>query len=166
MSAARLIAVCGYSDARGAGLHEICARRLRRAEGEAGAHDVVLLTGWARRASASSEADLMARSWQGSCRRVVLDRDARSTFGNVSAAAALARAVNASEVLLVTSGWHARRARALLRASLRGSGSAVGVATTDEPPSLGTRIREAVCWALVPFAVVTAVARSRSLPSA
>lgn len=159
MSAARLIAVCGYSDGRGAGLHEICARRLRRAEREAGADDVVLLSGWAKGSSAASEAELMARSWSGSCSRVVLDRDARSTFGNVSAAAALARAVGVKEVLLVTSGWHARRAGALLRAALNGSGSKVGLATTDERPTLGTRLREAVCWAAVPLAALTAARR-------
>ena len=157
----RLIAVCGYSDGRGPGLHEICARRLRRAEREAGADDVVLLSGWARGENAASEAELMARSWSGTAHRVVLDRDARSTFGNVSAAAALARAVDAKEVLLVTSGWHARRAGALLRAALRGSGSTVGVAATGERPSLGTRLREAGCWTLVPFVALTAIARAR-----
>jgi DUF218 domain len=161
MSDARLIAVCGYSDGRGTGLHEVCERRLRRAEREAGPDDVVLLSGWARGSDAAPEAELMAKSWTGSCRRLYVDRTARSTFGNVAAAAALARAVNADEVLLVTSCWHARRAGALLRAALP-QGPAVRLATTDERPSLGTRAREAVCWAVVPLAAL-AVRRRKYL---
>jgi uncharacterized SAM-binding protein YcdF (DUF218 family) len=156
MSDARLIAVCGYSDGRVTGLHVICERRLRLAEREAGADDVVLLSGWARGSDAAAEAELMARSWNGSCRRLYVDRGARSTFGNVAAAAALARSVDAKEVVLVTSGWHARRAGALLRAALAGSRTTIGLATTDERPSLGTRVREAVCWVVVPFAALTA----------
>ena len=148
----RLIAVCGYSDGRGTGLHAICERRLRWAEGEARPDDVVLLSGWARGSDAAPEAELMARSWNGSCRRLYVDRSARSTLGNVTAAAGLARAVNASEVLLVTSSWHARRAGTLLRTVMAGSGRTVGLATTDEQPSLATRMRELACWAIVPFA--------------
>jgi hypothetical protein len=152
----RLIAVCGYSDGRGSGLHPICERRLRRAEQEANADDVVLLSGWARGADAAPEAELMARSWNGACRRLFVDRDARSTWGNVAAAAALARKTEAAEVVLVTSAWHAPRAAALLRAATAGSGITVTVATTDERPPVGTRVREAACRTVVPFAVVAA----------
>jgi uncharacterized SAM-binding protein YcdF (DUF218 family) len=156
MASARLIAVCGYSDGRGTELHAICERRLRRAEREARPDDVVLLSGWARGSDAAPEAELMARSWNGSCRRLYVDRGARSTFGNVAATAALARSVDAKEVVLVTSAWHARRAGALLRTALAGSRTTIGLATTDERPSLGTRVREAVCWVVVPFAALTA----------
>ena len=159
MSRPRLIAVCGYSSGKGEGLHEICARRLRRAEREAREDDVVLLTGWARGRSAASEGELMARSWTASCRRVVVDSNARSTLANVSAAASVAREVGAGQVVLVTSGWHAGRAAALLRAALRGSGSTVELATTDERPSLRARFRELVCWTLVPLAAVAARAQ-------
>ena len=93
MSRPRLIAVCGYSDRTGEELHEICARRLRRAEREARADDVVLLTGWARGRSAASEAELMARSWAAPCRRVFVDSASRSTLANVAAAASVAREV-------------------------------------------------------------------------
>ena len=154
MKAARLIAVCGYSDGTGEELHEICARRLRRAEREARADDVVLLTGWARSRSAASEAELMARSWSAPCLRVVVDSGARSTFANVAAAAAVAREVDARQVVLVTSDWHAGRAAALLRAALRSSGTTVEVATTDEQPSFRARCRELGCWAFVPVAAV------------
>ena len=61
----RVVAVCGYSDGRETGLHPICERRLRLAEREAGPDDVVLLTGWARHADATAEAELMAQSWAG-----------------------------------------------------------------------------------------------------
>ena len=152
MNDVRLIAVCGYSDGAAQELHEVCIQRLRRAEREARAEDVVLLTGWARGANAASEAELMARSWTTPCRRVVVDTSARSTLANVTAAATVAREVGARQVLLVTSSWHAGRAAALLRAALRGSGSTVEVATTDEPSSLRARLRELVCWTAVPYA--------------
>ena len=156
MSRTRLVAVCGYSDGQDDGLHEICARRLRRAEQATRPDDVVLLTGWARGRSARSEAEQMARSWTASCRRVVVDSGARSTLANAVATARLARTLQADDVLLVTSSWHARRARALLRAALRGTGSSVEVATSDERPSPGTRLRELGCWLLVPFASLAA----------
>ena len=156
MSRTRLVAVCGYSDGQGDGLHEICARRLRRAEQATRPDDVVLLTGWARGRSARSEAEQMARSWTASCRRVVVDSGARSTLANAVATARLARRLQADDVLLVTSSWHARRARALLRAALRGTGSSVEVATSDERPSPGARLRELGCWLLVPFASLAA----------
>jgi uncharacterized SAM-binding protein YcdF (DUF218 family) len=152
----RLIAVCGYSDGSAAGLHEICVRRLRRAEQATRPDDVVLLTGWARGRNHRSEAEEMARSWSVPCRRVVVDSDARSTLANVLAAARLARRLKADEVLLVTSSWHARRAVTLLRAALSGSGSKVEVATSDERPSSATRLRELACWVVVPVASVAA----------
>jgi uncharacterized SAM-binding protein YcdF (DUF218 family) len=155
----RLVAVLGYSDGSGEGLHEICAARLRRAEPEAGANDVVLLSGWARGRSAASEAELMAGSWNAHCRRVVIDDRARSTLGNVVRTAALVRALSVREVVLVTSGWHGRRAAALLRAALRGSSATVTLAVTDERASLGTKLRELACWALVPLAARAAQKR-------
>jgi uncharacterized SAM-binding protein YcdF (DUF218 family) len=150
----RLIAVCGYSDGSGDDLHEICARRLRRAEREATPDDVVLLTGWARHRDAASEAELMRLSWSVPCRRLVVDPGARSTFANVAAAAALAREVDATGVVLVTSGWHAGRASALLRAALRGSGPTVEVATSDDEASGRARLRELACWVGVPLAAL------------
>jgi uncharacterized SAM-binding protein YcdF (DUF218 family) len=162
VSATRLVAVCGYSDGGGEGLHAICERRLRRAEQEAGPSDVVLLSGWARGSDAAPEAELMAQSWNGHCRRLYIDRSARSTFGNVAAAAALARSVNAQEVILVTSSWHARRAGALLRSALSGTGTRIDVATTDESPTLVTRLRETACWASVPVAALRARKNSSS----
>jgi uncharacterized SAM-binding protein YcdF (DUF218 family) len=151
VSGPRLIAVCGYSDGTETGLHPICVERLRRAERESKPGDIVLLSGWARHGSPRSEAEQMARSWSAPCDRVVVDSDARSTLANVAAAARLARAVEAREVLLVTSRWHARRALALLRRAMRGSPTSLALAVTDERPSPAARARELVCWAVVPF---------------
>jgi hypothetical protein len=158
----RVVAVCGYSDGRETGLHPICERRLRLAEREAGPDDVVLLTGWARHADATAEAELMARSWAGPSRELHVDRSAGSTFGNVAAAAELAEAVGATAVVLVTSGWHARRAGALLHALLGESGRTGRVLATDEQGSLAARARELVCWVGVPFAAPAAKRRRRA----
>lgn len=152
MTGPRLVAVYGYSNGTGRELHEVCERRLRRAEQEVRPDDVVLLTGWARGRDAASEGELMARSWRADCSRVVVDSAARSTITNVAATAAVAREVGARRIVLVTSSWHASRAAALLRAALRGSGSTVEVAVSDDPPSLRARLRELVCWAAVPWA--------------
>jgi len=158
----RLIAVCGYSDGRETGLHPICELRLRLAEREAGPNDVVLLTGWARHADATAEAELMARSWAGSSRELHVDNSARSTLGNVAAAVELAEALGATEVVLVTSGWHARRAGALLRALLEESGRTGRVLGTDERGSIAARARELVCWVGVPFAAPAARRRGQA----
>ena len=160
MSTARLVAVLGYSHGRSDSLHEICAARLRRAEHEVRDGDVVLLSGWSRGRQAVSEAELMARSWSGPSSRLVLDRSARSTLGNAVATARSARELGAAEIVLVTSSWHGRRARSLLRAALDGSEAAVSVALADGRASFRHRAREAVCWLGVP--VQRAVARRRA----
>jgi uncharacterized SAM-binding protein YcdF (DUF218 family) len=162
MSGSRLIAVLGYSNGRGHELHEICVRRLRRAEQEARAEDVVLLSGWARGRRAASEAELMARAWSGRASRIVVDHTARTTAGNVAGAAAAARQLSTSEVVLVTSSWHGKRAAALLHAALDGTGARVSLAVTDEPVSVSGRLREAACWAAVPFQRAAVRARSRA----
>ena len=146
---ARLVAVFGYSRG-GDTLHEICASRVRRAEAEARAGDVVLLSGWSRHRAARSEAELMAEAWNGPPVELVVAPDARTTYGNARAAAALARSRRATEVVLVTSRWHARRASSLLRSTLRGSGIGVTLASADGPAARLPRARELACWAIVP----------------
>jgi uncharacterized SAM-binding protein YcdF (DUF218 family) len=94
----------------------------------------------------------MAGAWSAPCDRLVVDSDSRSTLANVAAAARLASALDSREVVLVTSGWHARRALALLRRAMRGSNASVRTAVTGERPSSAARARELVCWTLVPFA--------------
>jgi uncharacterized SAM-binding protein YcdF (DUF218 family) len=149
----RLVAVLGYSkrDAE-RDLHPVCAARLARAAEETGTGDAVLFSGWRRR-GAVSEAEHMARDWTGRAARVLLDTSARSTYGNVVGAAAAANELCASEVVLVTSGWHGRRAATLMRAASR---RPVVLAATGERGTTGTRLRELACWFLVPVQVALA----------
>jgi len=90
---------------------------------------------------------------------VFLDRSARSTYGNAVGTAAAARALGVRDVVLVTSGWHGRRASALLRAALRRTGHRVILAATDEHGTSGARLRELACWTLVPVQAAFAAAR-------
>ena len=156
----RLVAVLGYSEGRTTNLHPVCAARLARAARVVRPDDAVLFSGWARRRSASPEADLMARAWTSPARKVMLDRNARSTVGNALGVARAARRVRAQEVVLVTSGWHGRRAYALTRAALFRSRTKVTMATTDEFATPTARLRELACWTLLPLLAVVA-ARAR-----
>ena len=101
----RLVAVLGYSGRRKRELHAICEARVRHAETlEA---DAVLLSG---------EAELMQGAWRGG--DVVLDTRARNTRENARGVAEAARRLEADEVVVVTSSWHAFRARTLVRAAI------------------------------------------------
>ena len=156
----RLVAVLGYSDRATDGLHPVCAARLARAEKEVRPDDVLLFSGWSRRPlRRPTEADLMAVTWTTPVRARVVDRTARTTLGNARGIARLARKLDANEVVLVTSSWHARRASALVRASLVGSRSTVRVIGSDERITPARGLRELLAWTLVPFLVL--VARTR-----
>jgi uncharacterized SAM-binding protein YcdF (DUF218 family) len=113
----RLVAVLGYSSRRTQGLHELCAERLRHAERIAADSDAVLLSGWGRR-GAVAEAELMRAAWGGRSVPVIADTTARNTRENALSVAETARRLAATEVTVVTSRWHAPRARALVRAAL------------------------------------------------
>jgi uncharacterized SAM-binding protein YcdF (DUF218 family) len=156
----RLVAVLGYSDGRTSELHRVCATRLARAEQVAGPDDVVLFSGWARRRTFAAEADLMAGAWKAPVRARVLDRHARTTLGNALSITRLARELDAGEVVLVTSSWHARRASALLRAALAGSGATLRVAAADERVTPLRGLRELASWTVVPLLALVA-ARTR-----
>lgn len=156
----RLVAVLGYSDRGTDALHPVCAARLARGQREVRPEDTVLLSGWARGEARAAEAELMARAWTAPARHVILDRGARSTLGNVSGVARTARRAGAREVVLVTSGWHGRRAGLLARAALIGSQTKVIVATTNEDATLRARLRELACWAVLPVLAIVA-ARTR-----
>ena len=145
----RLVAVLGYSNG-GASLHAVGESRLRRAEKEARAGDVVLLSGWSRRRNGRSEAELMAEAWQGSPVELVVAGDARTTYGNAVAARKAALASGAGRVVLVTSSWHAPRAAALFRAAFRRTQISVELAPAAGPRAATARIRELVCWLLTP----------------
>ena len=138
----RLVAVLGYSAGRKAGLHAICARRLAHAEKLVGESGVVVLSG---------EAELMRDAWKGPAVELVSDPRARNTAGNAAGVAAVARELGASEVVIVTSRWHARRAALLLRAALRGSGIDVTTSSPPEPPGARLFLRELACLAAAPW---------------
>jgi DUF218 domain len=159
----RLVAILGYSNGDGT-LHEICAARLRRGETETRPDDVLLLSGWARRRASRSEAELMAEAWRGDAARVVVSEDARSTLGNARTAAETARHFASAEVVLVTSTWHRRRAAVLFRAALRGTGACLVLASVDGAVSGKERLRELLCWALVPAQAILAARAANSLP--
>ena len=59
----------------------------------------------------------------------------------------------AHKIVLVTSGWHARRASRLLEAA---HGDRVLLAATGECWTTGARLRELVCWLFVPVQVALA----------
>jgi hypothetical protein len=134
----RLVAVLGYSPRRAKGLHDICAARLRHAEGLDA--DAVLLSG---------ESELMRPAWTGPEVELVTDGAARNTRENAAGVAAAARRLGADEVVVVTSPWHAPRARMLVRALLP------GVRVTSSSPKgrapLTLLAREGACLAVLPY---------------
>ena len=68
---------------------------------------------------------------------LLCDPNARTTVGNAAGVAAHARELGATEVVLVTSAWHAPRARVLVRAALGRAGVRVRTATAPgaRPPA-------------------------------
>ena len=106
----RLVAVLGYSARRSDGLHAVCVARLRHAEQLARGDDTVLLAGWARRRNGAGEAELMRSAWNGAGVRLIAETTARNTRENAARVAETARRLGASEIVVVTSRWHAFRA--------------------------------------------------------
>lgn len=159
----RLLVVLGYSERSGTGLHPTCSERLDYAARLATPGDVILLSGWARRAGLRSEAELMHAAWPGAADAVLVDAEARTTVGNARGGAAVARTLPATEVLVVTSRWHAPRAALAFRWHLRGSGARV--ATRSPRARLRARplARELVAWPLLlPQLVVSRRGRPRA----
>jgi len=148
--AERVVVVLGYSDGEADGLHPVCAARLETAAGIAGPGDVVVLSGWARGVARQSEAELMAAAWRGDAAQLVVDPDARTTVENMSNALNDVLRVGAREVVVVTSTWHARRARAALRWLLRHTGVKVRSASPSGT-SARAALRELALWPLLPF---------------
>jgi uncharacterized SAM-binding protein YcdF (DUF218 family) len=148
----RLVAVLGYSNRRTRGLHELCARRLQHAEGLAADGDAVLLSGWSRRRGNSSEAELMRRAWNGGKTQLIEDATARSTRENAVSVAAAARRLGATDVTVVTSRWHAFRARTLVRAAL--PDATVRASSPDGRPPPAVLARELGCLAALPYHLI------------
>jgi uncharacterized SAM-binding protein YcdF (DUF218 family) len=150
VTAGRLIAVLGYSDGGAGTLHPICLARLGRAAELATPDDVVVLSGWARVRGTSSEAELMEAAWIGSPARLIRDEGARHTAENAAHAVRIARSLGVGEVIVVTSRWHAPRARAAFRWLLRGSGVRVAATAPAEPRNVRAALRELAVWPLLP----------------
>ena len=146
----RVVVVLGYSDGGRGELHPVCAARLELAAEVATVEDVVVLSGWARVSGTHSEAELMRAAWSGAAREVVVDPDARTTVENMANALNDVLRVGASEVVVVTSSWHAARAKTALRWLLRHTGIRV---RSVSPPGRSRRaaLRELALWPLLPF---------------
>jgi hypothetical protein len=150
----RLVAVLGYSGRRSDGLHAVCSERLRHAEQLVADGDAVLLSGWARRRNGAGEAELMRGAWNGAEAPLVIDSAARNTRQNAAGVAETARRLAADEVVVVTSRWHAFRARALVRAALRRPGVSVLTSSPAGRPPVALLARELVCLAALPYHLV------------
>jgi len=144
------VVVLGYSDGGAGVIHPICAARLARAAELTTEHDIVVLSGWSRVSGRRSEAELMAEAWSGAAGELVLDPDASTTAENAANAVGDILRASADQVVVVTSRWHAARARAAFRWLLRGRGVRVLVATPDEAGSARERLRELALWPLLP----------------
>jgi uncharacterized SAM-binding protein YcdF (DUF218 family) len=146
----RVIVVLGYSEGGSGELHPVCAARLARAAELATTEDVVVLSGWSRVPEHRSEAELMAAAWTGAARELVLDPNARSTAENAANAVGDVTRAGADTVVVVTSRWHAARARAAFRWLLRGHAVRVSVVAPQDAGTARERLRELGLWALLP----------------
>jgi uncharacterized SAM-binding protein YcdF (DUF218 family) len=160
-----LLAVLGYSGRRGDALHDVCAERLKHAEALAPRADAVLLSGWGRRGNRLGEAELMRAAWNGADALLIDDATARSTVENAIGVADAARRLDATEVTVVTSRWHAFRARALVRAALPDASVETSSPAGRAPVAL--LVREAACVVALPYQLLRLRRRqsaARSMP--
>lgn len=151
----RLVAVLGYSDRRTDGLDPICEARLRHAE----TFDADALVFSGRAKNRAGEAELMRAAWRGAEVPIVAESTARSTAENAAEIAAVARRLGADEVVVVTSPWHERRARLLVRAALQGSGIVVRSSSPHVATNPRLLAREAACLAVLPYHLLRARGR-------
>jgi uncharacterized SAM-binding protein YcdF (DUF218 family) len=149
-AAARVIVVLGYADGGTGTIHPVCAARVARAAEISTPDDVVVLSGWARVPHTTPEAELMAAAWSGQAREVIVDPDAQTTVGNARNALDDVLRVGAREVVVVTSRWHAARAKAAFRLLLRRHRVSVRTASPPEPFRLQAALRELPLWLLLP----------------
>jgi uncharacterized SAM-binding protein YcdF (DUF218 family) len=160
--AGRVVVVLGYSDGGAGALHPTCAARLERAAEVATGEDVVVLSGWSRGHETPSEAELMAAAWRGQAAELVVDPVARTTVENMANALNDVLRVGAKEVVIVTSAWHAPRAKAALRWLLRHTGVTISTVSPADG-SLGASLRELTLWPLLPFQLWLAARKTWSI---
>ena len=146
----RVVAVLGYSGRNASRLHPVCASRLARAHELVADGDTVVLSGWARHPSGTSEADLMRQAWPANGVQVVCDRTAASTVENAANVVSTADELAAAELVVVTSRWHRRRTHVLFRAALRDREMRLSVESASGRPSPAVLARELACLAFLP----------------
>ncbi len=146
----RVVVVLGYSNGGHDELHPICAARLDKAAKIVLSDDVLVLSGWARSGGGRPEAELMKAAWRGAAAEIVVDPNARTTVENLANALNDILRVGASEVVVVTSSWHAPRAKAAMRWLLMHTGIKVTSVSPAER-SMRASLRELGVWPLLPF---------------
>lgn len=104
----------------------------------------------------------MRKAWHGPDVPLIVDGDATTTLGNARAVAAAASELRATEVVLVTSSWHARRAGLLVRAAL-GPDVRLEVVTPARTRPLYLVGREVACLVALPLQRARAVMGRRGV---
>ena len=94
----------------------------------------------------------MRRAWTGHEAELIEDRTARSTRENAKRVADAARRLGAEEVTVVTSRWHAYRARTLVRAAL--PQTPVRSSSPAARAPLLLLARELVCLTALPYQLI------------
>ncbi len=156
----RLIVVLGYSDGGRGVLHPVCAQRLAHAATIATEDDVVVFSGWARVPGTRPEADLMAEAWTGRASDLVVDPDAPTTVGNATNSVDDVHRTGATEVVIVTSRWHAPRAAAAFRWRLRNTDATVVATAAPDSGSVWRSLGELARWVILPLQLATGRPRS------
>jgi len=162
----RVVAVLGYSSRRRTDLHPICAARLSHARQIADGASAVVLSGFARHPHGSAEAHLMQAAWDGPEIPLVCDPDSRTTAENAANVVAAADRLGATELVVVTSRWHQRRAALLVRAAADGSPVSVSMVSPPGERSFLLAARELACFAVLPLHVRRARRRPKAVPGA
>jgi uncharacterized SAM-binding protein YcdF (DUF218 family) len=128
--------VLGHSEPEGYGLSRSCLARLHKAEKIARqTHpDIVILSGWGREGAPVTEARLMSQAWSVKESLIIEDPFAQTTVEN----ALFARQIldgygeGVSKLIVVTSAWHAMRARLSFKIAFKGSSVKVKLIKTLE----------------------------------
>ncbi len=93
----------------------------------------------------------MRAAWNGPEVTLVSDSTARNTRENAAEVAETARRLGADQVVVVTSRWHAPRARALVRAALRQPSVSVESSSPPDRQPVALLARELVCLGALPY---------------
>ena len=96
----------------------------------------------------------MREAWSGGDVPLLTDTKARNTRENALGVAETARRLAADEVVVVTSGWHAFRARTLVRAAVGEPSVSVRSSSPSGRPPLTLLARELVCLAGLPVDLI------------